>query len=178
MNECGICWEPMGGLEAPCGWRGAYFHEGCMAQWCRRRARCPHCNADVAGGIVYQFVLAWMRASTESDCWCRGPIFLRMCDGMLIGANERSACESIASEFLLLLTEREPKVSVTWVHGMLCVAYPRSANREIVVRLCRSAELGDGDGRIACDGFSLMAVQRRVAGVRRQRRAVRWSPLT
>ena len=140
-----------------------------MARWCARRARCPHCNADSLGGIVMHMVRAWMRGSAETDCWCRGPIFLRVCDGLLFGANETRACESMMRSLLdgSPMISWNPLPAPVWKDGVLSASFWRNANREILIRIWRNAYLGEGN-TLLCDGFCVMAMQRRAMPLRRR----------
>ena len=170
-GRCGICWlnEPAPNVEAPCGFGRAVFHHECMARWSARRARCPHCNVDALAGIVVQMVRGWMRDSTETDCWWRGPVFLRVCDGMLFGANETRACESMMRGLLDISWNSPPDLvgAPGWKDGVLSVSFRRNANREILIRIWRNAYLGRGNA-LLCDGFCMMALQRRAMPSRRR----------
>ena len=169
-EECGICLQPLvlpppAIITAPCGFAGVGFHGRCLAGWCERSPRCPHCNRLHASAecVVRALMRAWGGDLRRCCCWVRGPTFVCMSEGPLpneeqhlrglerwlrsLGFVPRSRCGADEQEYVRLRADRAMHVS-----------FQRAAV------LCWR-----GQGRIARDGLMLSVMQRRLTP---QRRAV------
>jgi hypothetical protein len=167
---CGICMTPVvaGGAMrfAPCGHRGAHFHEACLVEWSAQHARCPHCNAPDTEGTVGRLVRWWMvqeEAEVEEGGGRRwGPLFIALAPRA--AEVEEGAAEAEAARVLLrtlLATVEGARVVRRSPRTLGVAAMRRGPDRRIEVMLKRTAWVGPRGQRLR-DGFMLSAVRRRV----------------
>ncbi len=142
---------------APCGYRGAHFHEACLVEWSARHARCPHCNAPDTEGAVGRLVRWWMaqeEAEVEEGRGRRrwGPLFVALAP--------RAAEEEAARALLrtLLATVEGARVVRRSLRTLGVAAMRRGPDRRIEVMLKRTAWVGPRGQRLR-DGFMLSAVR-------------------
>jgi hypothetical protein len=165
-------------LNAPCGHRGACFHETCLIEWSALHARCPHCNAPDTNGTVLRLVRWWMvqeeeagdddddrggaeaEAEAEEGLWRRGPLFVALAPREAEEEAERSASRALLRT--LLGAVEGARVTRRSLRTLGVVAVRRGPDRHVEVTLRRTAWLARGGQRLR-DGFMLSAVRRRVS---------------
>ena len=177
MVQCNICMMPcVEGGGAPCGFRGACFHQECLVKlqyagiW-----RCPHCNVvtrsnndDKAVALVEGIADVW---SNKEGVWCEKTPFIAIEEGLQHNQvrEERLFCrlvetivekmkKKICPSTCLHVVNTNDKCSFTcFVMHHYCEAPLR-----FVLTLCRTAFYGKG-GCILRDGYTLSARKSRTS---------------
>lgn len=167
---CVICLEAGARVGAPCGLThgGCLFHKGCLNRWLRTRARCPLCALECpAAGASAQAAHWLLRAA---DAAPRRRIFLPLAVGrLLVGAEERRAVRALERACRRAL--RRAGFIIPGDPAVVGVRMLSPCGASTVELTLERTALMDrrGQGRVAHDGVSLVAVRRRVLPPRRCR---------